>query len=67
MQSEGWQMYVESRTSSSRLARQDALRVGEDAVLERGVDHGLVLAVRSASSCRCGRQKPQFSLWYEVR
>ena len=27
------------------LARQEAFRVGDDAVLERGVDHGLVLAV----------------------
>ena len=28
-----------------RLTRQEALRVGDDAVLERGVDHRLVLAV----------------------
>ena len=49
------------------LAGQEALRVGELAVLEGRVDLDLVVAVRQLLETACGMQKPQFSSWYEVR
>ena len=43
--SEGWQTWLEIRISSAVVAGQHALAVGQAAVLERGVDDRLVLAV----------------------
>ena len=59
--SDGWQTWVVSRISSSRSPGSEALSVRERSGLERAVDHDLVLAVPSESSCRSRGRNPRSS------
>ena len=61
--SDGWQTCVEISTSSVRLARQEALAVGEVAVREGGVDADLVLAVLERERARRGSGRSPSPRW----